>query len=283
MPESGEFMQTGRLYVVATPIGNLEDISARALRVLGAVSIIAAEDTRHSKRLLDHFKIPTPLTSYHDHNEREKSPHLLAQLQQGRDVALITDAGTPCIADPGYRIVRAAQEQGIPVIAVPGPSALIAALSVSGLPTDRFTFHGFFPRKQTDAGKVITSMRAAGGTHVVYESPQRLSATLSLIAQTLPDAEACVARELTKIHEEVVRGALAELAQIFSERDTRGECVLVMNIAEPGSAGISDDAILAAVSDAIHKAGMTRRDAIKFAAHTLGVPRNRVYDLAGDA
>jgi len=276
-------MHTGHLYVVATPIGNLEDITARALRVLRSVSLIAAEDTRHSRKLLEHFNINTPLTSYHDHNEREKSGHLLEILQQGRDVALITDAGTPCIADPGYRIVRAARDNGITVIAIPGPSALVAALSVCGMPTDEFAFHGFFPRKQTDAKALIAAMRESGGTHVVYESPQRLLATLELLDGLMPNANACVARELTKVHEEVIRGTVSDVAKAFSEGKARGECVIVLHADKPGPADITDDTIRHAVNEAMQSGGMSRRDAIKHTAQRLGVPRNRVYDLSGES
>lgn len=278
-------MATGRLFVVATPIGNLDDISARALRVLGSVDMIAAEDTRHSKRLLLHFDIRTPLTSYHDHNEVEKAGRLLSILQEGRDVALIADAGTPCIADPGYRLVRAARENGITVETVPGPSAVIAALSVSGLPTDRFAFHGFFPRKRKEALAAIEALRAAGGTHVFYEAPNRLGATLALLAETMPGAEACVARELTKLHEEVVRDTPGQLAAHFQTQPPRGECVLIVNIDGPDrhGAGPSDDDIRRAVEEAIKTRGLSRRDAVREVAVTLGIPRNRVYDVAGGA
>ncbi|MBM3290365.1 MAG: 16S rRNA (cytidine(1402)-2'-O)-methyltransferase, partial [Candidatus Hydrogenedentes bacterium] len=258
-------METGRLFVVATPIGNLEDMGARAVRVLGAVSVIAAEDTRHSRKLLDRFGIATPLTSYHDHNEAEKADHLLDALRGGRDVALITDAGTPCIADPGYRIVRAARDAGIAVEAVPGPNAAIAALSVSGLPTDRFAFHGFFPRKKKDADAAVDRARAFGGTHVFYEAPNRVGDTLAMLANAAPDAEVCVARELTKVHEEVLRGAPAELAKRFEDGPPKGECVVLVHFAENAGApaDYSDDEIRAAVEDAMSTQSLSRRDAVR--------------------
>ena len=218
-------MNLGRLYVVATPIGNLEDISARALRVLREVDLIASEDTRHSRRLLDHYGITSSLTSYHEHNEALKTGMLLSVLEAGRDVALISDAGTPCISDPGYRIVRAARERGIAVVSVPGPSALAAALSVSGLPTDRVTFHGFFPRRAGQADEVVKLIETLGGTHVFFESPHRLVGSLETMAARLPKAQACVARELTKVFEEVQLSTPKELAEKFAESGVKGECV----------------------------------------------------------
>lgn len=278
-------MATGRLFVVATPIGNLDDIGARALRVLGAVSLIAAEDTRHSKRLLDRFGIRTPLTSYHDHNEPSKAGTLLDALRGGRDVALITDAGTPCIADPGYRVVRAAREEGIPVEAVPGPSAVTAALSVSGLPTDRFAFHGFFPRKQQDKQEAIERARAFGGTHVFYEAPDRVCATLAFLARTAAGAEVCVARELTKMHEEAVRGTAGSVARHYEDHPPKGECVILVHFGEDENAPaeLGDHEIRAAVEEAMTAHALSRRDAVREVAARLRVPRNRVYDAAGRA
>ncbi|MCC6794409.1 MAG: 16S rRNA (cytidine(1402)-2'-O)-methyltransferase [Candidatus Hydrogenedentes bacterium] len=276
-------MATGRLFVVATPIGNLEDISARALRVLSSVHVIAAEDTRHSKKLLDHFNIHTPLTSYHDHNESHKADHLLEVLRGGHDVALITDAGTPCVADPGYRVVRAAREAAIQVESVPGPSALIAALSVSGLPTDRFAFYGFFPRKRKDAEAVIAQAKAVPGTHVFYESPNRICAALKVISELAADAQICVARELTKLHEEVFGGAPATVLKHFEQAPARGECVIILHLSEALAAELSDEQIREAVEVVIETQSLSRRDAIREVAARLSIPRNRVYDAAGDA
>lgn len=271
--------------MVATPIGNLEDIGARALRVLGSVSLIAAEDTRHSKKLLDHFHIGTPLTIYHDHNEAAKADQLIEALRGGRDIALITDAGTPCIADPGYRVVRAAREAGIPVEAVPGPSAVTAALSVSGLPTDRFAFHGFFPRKKKDADAAIERARAFGGTHVFYEAPNRVGDTLAVLANAALGAEICVARELTKMHEDIVRGAPADMATHFKTHPPKGECVILVHFADDASALIehTDDELRTAVEEAMAAHGLSRRDAVREVAERLRVPRNRVYGAAGRA
>lgn len=277
-------MATGRLFVVATPIGNLEDIGARALRVLKSVSIVAAEDTRHSMRLLGHYNIHTPLTSYHDHNESQKADELLALLQDGEEIALITDAGTPCIADPGYRIVRAARDAGIPVEAIPGPSAVIAALSVSGMPSDTFAFHGFFPRKAKEAEQLIEKAYAFGGTHIFYESPKRVRDALVFLAEKAPDAEVCVARELTKIHEEVVRGTPESIAARFEDRDVKGECVILVHFAGSSPAvQFTDEQLRAAVEDAMKERSISRSDAVRLVSTQTGVPRNRVYEVAGKA
>lgn len=276
-------MATGRLFVVATPIGNLEDISVRALRVLSSVHVIAAEDTRHSKKLLDHFNIRTPLTSYHDHNESQKADRLLDVLRDGHDVALITDAGTPCIADPGYRIVHAAREAAIPIESVPGPSAVVAALSVSGLPTDRFAFHGFFPRKKKEAVAAIAHAKAFPGTHVFYESPNRLCGTLEVIESIAADAQVSVARELTKLHEEVIGGTPATVLRHYETTPPKGEYVVMLQFSETASVELTDEQILEAVEVVIETQSLSRRDAIREVAARLSIPRNRVYDAAGDA
>ena len=276
-------MATGRLFVVATPIGNLEDISARALRVLSSVHVIAAEDTRHSKKLLDHYQIRTPLTSYHEHNEIEKAAHLVDLLQQGRDVALISDAGTPGIADPGYRVVRAARDAAIPVESVPGPSAVVAALSASGLPTDRFVFHGFFPRKKKDAEATLAHAKSFTATHVFYEAPNRLCDTLELINASAEDAQVSVARELTKIHEEVINGTPASVLRRFQQTPPKGECVIMIHFADTQPVELTDDQIREAVNDVMRSQALSRRDAIREIAAQYSVPRNRVYDAAGDA
>jgi 16S rRNA (cytidine1402-2'-O)-methyltransferase len=276
-------MPAGRLYVVATPIGNLEDITARALRVLREADLVAAEDTRHTGRLLGHFGITTPLTSYHEHNEQDKAEALVLALEEGHSVALVSDAGTPCISDPGYRVVRAARERGIPVEAVPGPSALTAALSVSGLPTDRFTFHGFFPRKASQAARLLDEARALGGTHVFYEAPGRLTATLRLLADALPDCEAAVARELTKRFEELACGAPSELLAAYAERAVKGECVVLVHTGAGENAGgaLTDADLRDLVEERLSGADVSRRDAVKAVAEATGVPRNRVYAAAG--
>lgn len=274
-------MEKGRLFVVATPIGNLEDMTARALRVLAEADVIASEDTRHSRRLLDHYGIRTPLTSYHEHNEAEKAQTLLRELEQGRNVALITDAGTPCISDPGYRVVRAARQGGFEVVAVPGPSALAAALSVSGLPTDRFTFHGFFPRKRSHVEEMLGEIAARGGTHVFFESPHRLGDTLAALAEGLPNAETAVARELTKIHEEVAFGPPGDVAGYFAGEPVRGECVLIVHAqARDAARDWAPEEIRARVDAAVEAEGLSRRDAVRKVAAELNLPRNAVYEAA---
>jgi 16S rRNA (cytidine1402-2'-O)-methyltransferase len=221
------------LYLVPTPIGNLEDITYRAVRTLREVDLIACEDTRTSGVLLDHYDIDTATTSYHDHNEREKTPELLTRMRAGRDVALVSDAGAPGISDPGFYLTRACWEEGIEVEALPGPTALIPALTASGLPSDRFVFEGFLPKKkgrQTRLRELATEPR----TLVIYEAPYRLLRTLDdLIEHFGPERPASVARELTKKYEEIERGTLTEVRSYFAAYETlRGECVIVVHGAE---------------------------------------------------
>lgn len=270
----------GRLFVVATPIGNLEDITHRAVRILAEADRIAAEDTRHTRRLLAHYGIETPLTSYHEHNERDKAETLLEALQRGEQIALVTDAGTPCISDPGYRLVQAAHEAGIPVSPVPGACAAVAALSASGLPTDSFTFHGFFPRKAGAAQALLDAVKEQPGTHVFYEAPRRAAATVACIAESLPDAPAVIARELTKVHETITRGTAAALAQRADILPDRGEYVVLVHVKPADSPPPSEDALRKAVDEAMEEEGLSRRDAIRAVAKTHGVPRNLVYAAA---
>ncbi len=220
----------GTLYVVATPIGNLDDITLRALRVLREADLIACEDTRTSGRLLDHHDVDTPTTSYHEHNEREKTPELLTRMRVGRDVALISDAGSPGISDPGFYIARACWEEDIEVQALPGPTALIPALTASALPSDRFAFEGFLPKKQGRQTR-LTTLADEPRTVVLYESPHRLLRTLEdLIEHFGADRRAAVARELTKKYEEVERGTLKEVRSYFGGyKKVRGECVVVVD------------------------------------------------------
>ena len=273
----------GRLYVVATPIGNLDDVSLRALQVLRSVALVAAEDTRHSRNLLRHFDIDTPLTSYHEHNEASKSHKLIDTLLDGNDVALISDAGTPCISDPGYRVVQAAHESGIEVITIPGPSSVIAALAASGIPTDTFCFHGFFPRKQSDGKDRLQRIQEwRGATHVLFEAPNRLLATLHQLSTACPGLRVAVCRELSKIHEETITGTIEEVMERFSLREVRGECVIMIHIpdADNGADRHSDAELRARVEALILNEDMSRRDAIRRVSEDLGVPRNRVYGAA---
>ncbi|MBI4557012.1 MAG: 16S rRNA (cytidine(1402)-2'-O)-methyltransferase [Candidatus Hydrogenedentes bacterium] len=274
-------MPCGRLFVVATPLGNLEDVSPRAVRVLGEVDLIAAEDTRHSRRLLRHYAISKPLISYHEHNEPERAVELIRRLNDGRDVALISDAGTPCISDPGYRVVRAAQEAGIEVVSVPGPSAVVAALSVSGLPADRYTFHGFFPRHAGAAYTLLSELGRLGGTHVFFEAPSRLIATLRHVIEDLAEAEVCVARELTKMFEQVTTGSPQALFEQYCGSRIRGECVLVIHVpaARIRESEYSSEQLREHVQERLRK-GLSQRDAVRAVAEALGVSRNRVYAAA---
>jgi 16S rRNA (cytidine1402-2'-O)-methyltransferase len=222
-------VEPGTLYVVATPIGNLEDITLRALRLLGSVDIIAAEDTRHTRKLLTHHGISRPLLSFHAHNEQRQAPHLLALLQEGRSIALVTDAGTPGISDPGYSLLQALVQHAIPVVPVPGASAVIAALSVAGLPTDRFIFEGFLPSKSGRRRQRLEALRDEPRTAVLYESPYRLVRLLQDIVTCLgPERRVVVTRELTKHFEEVQRGTAAALCAMFQARSVRGECTVLI-------------------------------------------------------
>jgi 16S rRNA (cytidine1402-2'-O)-methyltransferase len=217
------------LYIVATPIGNLEDVSARALRILREVEVIACEDTRHSARLLAAHSIRTPLVSYFEHNEERRTPELVERLARGDNVALITDAGTPAISDPGYRLVRAALAAGIRAVAIPGPSAAIAALSIAGMPTDRFTFEGFLPSRAGARRNAIAALRREPRTMVFYEAARRLAGTLADMAAVFgAGREAAVVREITKTFEETVRGTVGELHARFAASEPRGEIVLIV-------------------------------------------------------
>lgn len=229
LPEQGCLyagMSTGVLYVLATPIGNLEDFSPRGIRVLGEVDLIACEDTRHSQKLLTHFNIHTPLSSFHGHNENEKTESLVRFLQSGKSIALISDAGTPGISDPGYPLLTSCHEHQIPVLTVPGPCAAIAALSISGLPMERFLFVGFLPHKPGKKKKILDELVNEKATLIFYESPFRVEKTMRLFLEMFGERMAFVAHELTKYHEECHRGLLSELVtQSFS---TRGEWVLIV-------------------------------------------------------
>lgn len=223
-----ETRPAGTLFLVATPIGNLEDITARALRVLGEVSLVAAEDTRHTRRLLEHFGLAVPVTSVFEHNERARIPGLLKRLHDGDSVALVTDAGSPGISDPGYPLVRAAVEDGIRVESVPGPSAVIAALQVSGLPTDAFTFVGFLPVKPGARRRALEEMSERRETIVAFESPHRIERCLADLEAVWLERPIALVRELTKIHEQVLRGSAREVREALREDQKRGEMVLVL-------------------------------------------------------
>lgn len=221
-------LKPGRLYMVSTPIGHLEDITLRALRILKEVSIVAAEDTRHTQKLFSHYQIHTPLTSYHDHNKEEKSEILLQRLKEGQSLALVTDAGTPGISDPGYYLINRCIQAGIPISPISGPSAFLAALTVSGLPTDAFVFEGFLPKKRTGRLKQLNALKEEPRTIILYESPHRLVRCLHDLVEVLGDRRVVVARELTKLYEEIIRGRLTEVIPKMEGRSIRGEITLVV-------------------------------------------------------
>ena len=272
----------GTLYVVATPIGNLEDVTLRAVRVLREVALVACEDTRRTARLLQSHGVSTPTTSFFEHNERWKGERILRALREGRDVALVSDAGTPGISDPGFRLVREARAEGLPVIPVPGPSAAVAALSVSGLPTDRFLFVGFLPSRAQARRAALRDLSAERATLVVYEAPTRAVETLSDMAAAWGDRDAFLCREATKVHEEYVRGRLSVLRDALAARaGVKGEIVLVVAGAPeaPVAEGQPEEVYARLAAE-----GLTRRAAVKETARRLGLPAREVYRrvLGGD-
>lgn len=270
----------GTLYLVSTPIGNLEDITHRALRVLGEVDIIACEDTRHTKKLLNHYGISTRTVSYHEHNERERAVELLKQLNSGADVAIVSDAGTPGISDPGFRLARLAIENEVRVVPVPGASALIAALVASGLPTDEFFFGGFLPARSGARRARLSDLRSIPATLIFYEGPHRIAATLKDAWEILGEREAVVARELTKMHEEIARGRLSELAARFSAGESaRGEMVLIIDRAVIEGEDVKDksEVGIAALVAKLENEGLDHRAALKKAARELGLSRAEAY------
>jgi 16S rRNA (cytidine1402-2'-O)-methyltransferase len=269
---------SGRLYVVATPLGNLEDLSRRALRVLHEVTLIACEDTRRTGNLLRSHGIQTPMSSYFEHNERWKGEGILRQLSAGRDVALVSDAGTPGISDPGFRLVRDARAAGIEVLPIPGPSAVVAALCVSGLATDRFLFVGFLPPRRRARREALLELADRRETLVFYESPQRVLQTLDDMLAVFGEREAFLCREATKVHEEYRRGNLTTLRGLLGERDAvRGEIVLVVAGGERVMPPSTDSAV--ALHGELVAQGLRPRDAAKEVARRLGLKARDVYRL----
>lgn len=272
MPESA---RVGTLFLVATPIGNLEDITARALRVLREADVVAAEDTRVSRKLLAHFDIHTPLISYHAHSSSGRQEALLARLLAGASVALISDAGTPCVSDPGAELVAEAAAAGVRIEPIPGASAPLAALIASGLPTGRFVFEGFLPRTKPDFRERVRQVATEERTTVLFEAPPRLLETLQALEKACgADRPACVGRELTKKFEEFVRGSLTEVIAHFQQTPPRGECVIVLGGAPPREEEAPDaDALLRA---ALEK-GLSPKDAARSVADTTGLAKNALY------
>jgi 16S rRNA (cytidine1402-2'-O)-methyltransferase len=266
----------GVLYLVATPIGNLEDITYRAVRVLREADLIACEDTRQTRKLLDRYEIQKPTISYHEHNEAERAVELASRMAAGEAIALVSDAGMPLVSDPGYRLVRAAIEVGVPVQAVPGPSAALTALAGSGLPTDSFRFGGFLPSKPGQRAKLLEALKNEQATLIFYEAPHRILEALEAIELTLGPRPVVVARELTKIHEEYLRGTAAEVRAQLAARDAvRGEMTLLIGKA---TAPAPDDTPLEQAVERLIDGGTARMDAIKQVARQRGLSKREVYE-----
>ncbi len=284
---TGEWM-SGVLYLVATPIGNLEDITLRALRILREADLIACEDTRQTRKLLEHYGIHKPTVSYHEHNEAARAEELLEKLRQGCRVALVSDAGTPLISDPGYRLLSKAIEAGIPVEPIPGPSALLAALSASGLPTDSFRFGGFLPARSSARRKALAALEHEEATVIYYEAPHRILETLTDIAEVLGPRPVVLARELTKIHQEFLRGTASQIRDILAaRRGVKGEITLLIgkaslerNGAEEQSADADE---LRREVEAAMQSGMDRMRALKSVARRHGLSKRELYRLVQSA
>lgn len=267
----------GRLYVVATPIGNMEDITFRALRVLGEVDLVAAEDTRHTGRLMTRHHIRTPLVSYHEHNETERTPVLIDRLKSGISIALVTDAGTPSVSDPGYRLIRAAVKNGIDTVPVPGVSAAVAALSVSGLPTDAFVFAGFMPRRKAKRRKALAAYASEEKTAIFFESPRRIVRLLEEIAEIVGDRYGVLSREMTKRHETFYRGPVATIAaELKRQSEVKGECTLVLSGC-PQTASVDIDDLCPRIEAALKGSDSTVSQIAKQIAAQTGWAKSKVY------
>lgn len=271
----------GTLYLVGTPIGNLEDMSFRAVRILQQVDLIGAEDTRHTGKLLHHFQIGTPQVSYYEHNQKSRTPEMVRRLQQGQAIALVTDAGMPGISDPGYELVQACVAEGIPVVPIPGPSAAIAALVASGLPSDRFVFEGFLPsHNSTQRLERLEQLKSETRTLVLYEAPHRLRQTLQDMATVFGgDRPIVLARELTKLHEELWRGTLEAAIAHHTNHEPHGEYTLAIAGAQLSQPLLSEAALLAELQDLLQQ-GVSRSQASRQLAHQTHLPRRQIYQLA---
>lgn len=273
----------GTLYLCATPIGNLEDITLRVLRILKEADLIAAEDTRQTMKLLNHFEIKTPIISYHEHNKYQKTPVLVRELLEGKNIALVTDAGTPAISDPGAELALAAYEAGAAVTSLPGASAVITALTLSGLNTRSFAFEGFLPQEKKERARVLERLKTSTYTTVFYEAPHRLIKTLELVAQVIPpERKIAVCRELTKRHETVLQCSLAEAVQYFRENEPRGEFVFVLEgadvaVLEQQEQKKWEDIPLEEHMEKYLSQGMDRKEAMKAVAKDRGITKNQVY------
>jgi len=269
----------GCLYLVGTPIGNLEDITLRAIRILKESDQIACEDTRHTQKLLSHYNIQKPLVSYHEHNEMTRAPELVLAMEQGAKIALVSDAGMPLVSDPGYRLVTLCARHQIPVIPIPGPSALLAALSASGLPNEEFLFVGFLPARSGERQRALERLRLEDRTLILYEAPHRVAETVSDALEILGDRPACLAREVTKLHEEFRRAALSELSASLEEKPIRGEITLLIGAPLPGQSTTRDttQSLADRVDELIRQAKLDRKEALKLAAKERGLTRREAY------
>jgi 16S rRNA (cytidine1402-2'-O)-methyltransferase len=271
-------MPPGILYVVATPIGNLEDITLRAVRILKEVDLIAAEDTRHTRILLSHYAIHTPLTSYHEHNERTKAQPLVERLVRGENIALLSDAGTPAISDPGYRLVVEAVRTGVQVVPLPGPSALAAVLSVSGLPTDRFVFEGFLPAKKQERRAKLGALRNETRTLIFYDAPHRLKESLVDMQEILGDREIVIGREVSKVHEEFLRGMIRRVTVQLADREVKGEITIIVR-GSTADSRVSEEELRAAISQLV--GGGTGVKAIsEFLGERYHISKRKIYQMA---
>jgi 16S rRNA (cytidine1402-2'-O)-methyltransferase len=271
---------TGCLYLVGTPIGNLEDITLRAIRILKEVDQIACEDTRHTQKLLTRYDIHKPLVSYHEHNELTRAPELVVALEQGAKIALVSDAGMPLVSDPGHRLVTLCLRHRIPVVPIPGPSALLASLSASGLPNEEFLFVGFLPARSGERRRALERLRIEDRTIILYEAPHRVAECVADAREVLGNRSACIAREVTKLHEEFRRGKLSELSASLEERPARGEITLLIGAEAPAGARThanSTQSLADRVEELIRQAKLDRKEALKLAAKERGLTRHDAY------
>ena len=270
----------GCLYLVGTPIGNLEDITLRALRILKEADQIACEDTRHTQKLLAHYDIHKPLVSYHEHNEMTRAPELVMAMEKGAKIALVSDAGMPLVSDPGHRLVTLCLRHDIPVVPIPGPSAMLAALSGSGMVTEEFLFVGFLPARSGERRRALERLRIEDRTMILYEAPHRVAECVADALEILGDRPACLAREVTKLHEEFLRGKLSEIAAVLEDRPPRGEITIVLGLPEATdkrSQGDSGQTLAARVEELMHQAKLDRKEALKLAAKERGMTRRAAY------
>jgi 16S rRNA (cytidine1402-2'-O)-methyltransferase len=280
MSESIPAAQKGVLYIVATPIGNREDITVRALKILRDVDLIAAEDTRKSGKLLSHYRIKNRLVSYHEHNEKRRTPELVGQLLEGTSIALVSNAGTPCVSDPGYRLVAAAVANKIPVIPVPGPSAVMTAMSAAGLPTDSFVFIGFSPKKKGKRMKLLAELAVEPRALIFFESPRRILTFLEEVASYIGDRPAVLAREMTKLHAEFIRGSVSEILKTLEAKpEIKGECTLLVGGCQKEKA-VGRAVVKAEITTALEKQKGGLSDIAKTIAQKYGLSKKEVYEMA---